>query len=342
MSWDTYYRGTGEAHDVVLPDPPPWRTFPRRSAPRTFRPPKGLTDAVNAAVFLHRPLLITGPAGSGKSTVIEQVADELRLGPVLRWHITSRSTLTDGLYRYDALGHIHALRLAQTAGGAKKGAGTATPGGSGGGGSSARGGDDIAAFLQLGPLGTALLPDTTRPRALLIDEIDKSDLDLPSDLLDVLERGVFEIPELVRHSRPAVSVRRWRGDGEGDGDGAEPLPPYEVKDGRVSCERFPFIVMTSNGEREFPAPFLRRCIRYDMPPLSAALLRSAVEAHIGQAVTDEAGGLIQDFVDRVGRGEALAVDQLLNAVKLVTDGQGPTGEQRDRLLGYLLRNLSGA
>ncbi|MEI5102654.1 AAA family ATPase [Streptomyces sp. PmtG] len=320
MAWDTYYRGTGEPHDTELPDPPPWRVFPRRSAPRTFQPPEGLTDAVNAAVFLHRPLLITGAAGSGKSTVIEQVADELLLGPVLRWHITSRSTLSDALYRYDALGHIHTLRLAQS-------------------GAAAGHTDDISAFLQLGPLGTALLPDSSRPRALLIDEIDKSDLDLPSDLLDVLERGVYEIPELVRHSKPRVPVRRWRGDGE---DKASERPPYDVHGGRVQCSRFPFIVMTSNGEREFPAPFLRRCIRYDMPPLSVDLLRTAVEAHVGQSLPADAAELVKAFVERVAHGQTLAVDQLLNAVKLVIDDQGPTGEQRERLIGYLLRNLTGA
>ncbi|MEU6091877.1 AAA family ATPase [Streptomyces sp. NPDC047085] len=321
MAWNPYYVGTGEPHHTELPPPPPWRTFPRRTAPRTFQPPEGLTDAVNAALFLHRPLLITGPAGSGKSSVIEQVADELSLGPVLRWHITSRSTLTDALYRYDALGHIHTLRLAQS----KDKAAEAT--------------DDIAQFLQLGPLGTALLPGADRPRALLVDEIDKSDLDLPSDLLDVLERGEYEIPELVRHSRKDVQVRRWRGDNENP---AVDPPPYTVHGGRVSCDRFPFIVMTSNGEREFPAPFLRRCIRYDMPPLTADLLRAAVEAHLDQVVTDDAQRLIDDFVNRVSLGETLAVDQLLNAVKLVTDGNAPAEPQRQRLIDCLLRDLSGA
>ncbi|MFE2313870.1 AAA family ATPase [Streptomyces sp. NPDC059441] len=321
MTWNTFYRGSGEPHDTELPPPPPWRTFPRRSAPRTFQPPKGLTDAVNAALFLHRPLLITGPAGSGKSSVIEQVADELHLGAVLRWHITSRSTLSDALYRYDALGHIHTLRLAQS----KATAGKAE--------------DDIAEFLQFGPLGTALLPGTDRPRALLIDEIDKSDLDLPSDLLDVLERGQYEIPELVRHTRTTVAIKRWRGDGE---DPTGDLAPYSVVRGQVSCDRFPFIVMTSNGEREFPAPFLRRCIRYDMPPLTPDLLRAAVEAHLEQSVTDETQALIDDFVRRVAIGEALAVDQLLNAVKLITDSNAPIEAQRDRLLSLLLRDLSSA
>ncbi|MEU5595742.1 AAA family ATPase [Streptomyces sp. NPDC020298] len=339
MAWNTYYQGTGEAHDTELPPPPPWRTFPRRSAPRTFQPPVGLTDAVNAALFLHRPLLITGPAGSGKSSVIEQVADELRLGPVLRWHITSRSTLSDALYRYDALGHIHTLRLSQSK--AKGDSGESGENGESENGESAEVvEDDIAQFLQIGPLGTALLPGYDRPRALLIDEIDKSDLDLPSDLLDVLERGEYEIPELVRHAREEVGIRRWRGDGEDLTEGD--LDPYVVVNGRVSCDRFPFIVMTSNGEREFPAPFLRRCIRYDMPDMTPELLRDAVEAHLGQAVTQEAGDLIDEFVKRVALGQALAVDQLLNAVKLITDSNAPVEPQRERLLRCLLRDLSGA
>lgn len=199
--------------------------------------------------------------------------------------------------------------------------------------------DDIAKFLQFGPLGTALLPGTDRPRALLIDEIDKSDLDLPSDLLDVLERGQYEIPELVRHTREKVKVKRWRGNGQ---DSAHDLASYPVVRGQVSCDRFPFIVMTSNGEREFPAPFLRRCIRYDMPPLTSGLLRAAVEAHLEQAVTDEAQALIEAFVTRIAVGEALAVDQLLNAIKLITDSNAPIDAQRDSLLGLLLRDLSSA
>ncbi len=170
MTWTPYYRGDGVARDVTIAAPPPWRRFPREPQHERFRPPLGLIEAVNAAVHLRRPLLITGPAGFGKSTVVDQVAHELKLGDVLRWHVTSRSTLRDALYRYDALARIHAHNIDDIA-------------------------DDIGPFLQLGPLGTALVP-TDQPRALLIDEIDKSELDLPSDLLDVLERGEFEILEL--------------------------------------------------------------------------------------------------------------------------------------------------
>ncbi|MFB6555836.1 AAA family ATPase [Streptomyces sp. NPDC056405] len=332
MSWTTYYVGNGEPRDVTLAGPPPWRTFPRVADQRAFQPPEGLADAVNAALYLHRPLLITGSAGTGKSTVIEQVAAELKLGRVLRWHITSRSTLPDALYQYDALGHIHSLRLHQTPyqGPPRTGRSRirrharADP---------AQQVDNIGPFLQLGPLGTSLLPSEDRPRALLIDEIDKSDIDLPSDLLDVLERGEFEIPELVRHRLPKVAVREWD----------ERKRTYLVKDGHVRCTRFPFIVMTSNGERDFPAPFLRRCIRYTMPTPTADTLRAAVGAHLkcDPPRTGPVSDLIEGFAARIAAGDALAVDQLLNAVRLITDDQAPTGAQRERILELLLRELAG-
>ncbi|WP_370416072.1 AAA family ATPase [Streptomyces fradiae] len=323
MTWQPFYAGHGtppaRAEDrVALPPAPPWREFPRRSLHRQFVPPAGLVEAVNAALALRRPLLVTGPAGSGKSTVIEQVAAELDLGTVLRWHITSRSALTDALYRYDALGRIHAQRLQAPDG-------TAT-------GGAAPGGDDIAPFLRMGPLGTALLP-AERPRALLIDEIDKSDLDLPSDLLDVLERGEFEIPELARYGTDVVAVREWQGDTH-----------HEVRRGRVQCTEFPFIVMTSNGERDFPAAFLRRCVRYTMPlPTPETLLR-IVEAHMGteQAGTAEAGRLVSAFLERLGAGESLAVDQLLNAVHLLAGTDAPDEARRQAVEDLILRELSHA
>ncbi|GLF95852.1 AAA family ATPase [Streptomyces yaizuensis] len=330
MTWQTYYRGDGLPRDVELADPPPWRTFPRRSAHEAFQPPEGLTDAVNAALYLRRPLLITGAAGTGKSTVVEQVAAELRLGSVLRWHITSRSTLADALCRYDALGHIHALRLRQTVQPATE---PATEKGTEPATETATGADDIAPFLRLGPLGTALLPGT-RPRALLIDEIDKSDLDLPSDLLDVLERGEFEIPELVRHPGELIPVRT------ADTDARR---THDIADGHVQCTEFPFIVMTSNGERDFAPPFLRRCVRYEMPAPTADTLRRAVAAHLGAELPGQGpvAGLIESFAARVERGDSLAVDQLLNAVRLLTDAGAPTGEQRERLLALLTRELNG-
>ncbi|WP_410600796.1 AAA family ATPase [Amycolatopsis sp. lyj-90] len=307
MTWSPYYHGDGTQRRVDLPTPPPWRTFPRQSQHAQFQPPEGLVEAVNAAVQLRRPLLLRGPAGSGKSTVPDQVAHELDLGPVVRWHVTSRSTLRDALYRYDALGRIHAHNLS---------AANTLPDNNY---------DDIGDYLQLGPLGTALLP-TKRPRALLIDEIDKSDLDLPSDLLDVLERGEFEIPELARHPQPVVSVRTWHS-----------FETATITRGQIACTEFPFIVMTSNDERGFPEAFLRRCIRFAMPPASPEMLHKILAAHLGPGVTGTRATLVTEFVERVSRGERLAVDQLLNAVHLLTD---ESVLAPDNLRQLLLRELS--
>ena len=311
MAWERYYHGDGTPRPGVrLPDPPRWRSFPRSSAGKMFLPPEGLVDVVNAALRLRRPLLITGAPGSGKSTVIEQVAQELNLGQVFRWHITSQSSLPDALYRYDALGRIHAQRLRPD---------TLQE-------------DSIASFLQLGPLGSALAP-ADRPRALLVDEIDKSDLDLPGDLLEVLERGEFEIPELVRENDDAdVDVRLW--DSE---------QTSRVVRGRVQCTEFPFIVLTSNGEQEMSAPFLRRCLRFEMPRPSPDMLRGVIRGWLGMDVVDDspAAALIAEFVRRVEAGEKLAVDQLLSTVYLLVGEGAPEGEQRERLAQVLMRNLSG-
>ncbi|GAA1237414.1 AAA family ATPase [Streptomyces rhizosphaericus] len=324
MSWTPYYRGTGvppkdPAELPKLPPPPPWRApvrpheaDTRKDPATTYRPTPGLVDAVNAALHLRRPLLLTGRAGSGKSTVIRQIAAELDLGEVLHWHITSRSTLTDALYHYDALGRIHAQNL-------RTGSGKTQPDGE-------AHQDDIGDYVQLGPLGTALLPGD-RPRALLIDEIDKSDLDLPSDLLDVLERGGFQIPELARHSTPDIQVRT--------ADDVKSI----ITRGRVQCTEFPVILLTSNGERDFPAPFLRRCIRFEMPPLSRETLTDIVAAHLHDIEDSTTADIVQNFLEKLNSGEYVAIDQLLNAVYLLRGDRVSDPVQRKDLQGMLLQGL---
>src|SRR5205823_6354697 len=122
---------------------------------QAYRADDKVVNMVNAALYLRRPLLVTGRPGTGKSTLAYSIAFELKLGPVLYWPITSRSTLTESLYQYDALGRLQEASLQQSA---------------------SRSGDfqspDIGRFIRLGPLGTALLP-RARPRVLLIDELDK-------------------------------------------------------------------------------------------------------------------------------------------------------------------------
>ncbi|MFI6639874.1 AAA family ATPase [Streptomyces sp. NPDC050504] len=316
------YTGTDEPHDRIerLPPPPPWRAFdgspvlPPPTGPvaappdrvhraTTYQATDEVVQLVNAALYLRRPLLVTGPPGSGKSSLPHAVARELRLGPLLRWNITSRTTLQDGLYRYDPLSRLYAA---------------SRDGGRG------RVGGDVQDHLRLGPLGTALLP-YERPRVLLIDEIDKSDLDLPNDLLHVLEEGEYEIPELVRGATDAQVMIAGQDE------------RVTVHKGRVRCRAFPFVVLTSNGEREFPPAFLRRCVTLQLRQPQPAHLAEIVRAHLG-GLDAYGQSLVDQFLRRGDEGE-LATDQLLNAIYL-TGAAGLTGRTRDELARRLMPYLS--
>jgi MoxR-like ATPase len=323
-SWRVF-QGTGEPHNGLtnLPPPPPWRRSSEQASPiLPDRPPAYLEAerdrgrplqlkmdvrrAINSALTLRRPLLVTGKPGVGKSSLASAVAYELRMGPVLQWSITSRSTVKSGLYEYDAVGRLHAGE-----------------------------GAHIGDFLRLGPLGSALYP-TTWPRVLLIDEIDKGDIDLPNDLLNVLEDGHFEIPELARAKDPVIEVKLHESD--------ERVP---ISGGRVVSRQFPFIAMTSNGEREFPPPFLRRCIRMTIPQPDDEELVRIVDSHLKQylsaEVRDEMRQLVARFVT-ARQTQELATDQLLNAVFVVL-GNGRFGREdgeRQAVLDLLLKQLTTA
>ncbi|MEC3997493.1 MoxR family ATPase [Actinacidiphila sp. DG2A-62] len=311
-----------------------------------YRADEREVQLVNLALHLRRPLLITGKPGVGKSTLAYAVAHELRLGPVLRWPVTSRTTLRDGLYAYDAIGRLHDSGLG---GGAPAGprTGTAEAAGDTAGGEQARNGGasraagrpdvaDIGRYLRLGPLGTALLP-WRHPRVLLIDEIDKSDLDLPNDLLNVFEEGEFTIPELAR-----------LGDGPQRVMTADGTRTATVVGGTVRCAQFPLTVLTSNAEREFPPAFLRRCVRLEIRPPDAGRLAAMVAAHLGDDAADadpDAAAvrttLIAEFLRRrEEEGAELANDQLLNA--LLMAGRGLWSRPADRAVieDVLLRPLN--
>ena len=268
---------------------------------KTFEPDEDHKRMVNAALYLRRPLLITGSPGIGKSSLAYSVAYELKLGKVLYWPITTKSTIQDGLYQYDAISRLQDIQIERL----KKPDGTIEP-------------PDIGQYIRLGPLGSALVA-SKRPRVLLIDKIDKSDIDLPNDLLNVFEEGSFEIPELSRIQQKQDHVFVFSHDRQ------EKIP---VSKGRVVCEEFPLILLTSNAERELPAPFLRRCLRLDIAEPNLDKLKKIVESHFGEKEQIKNNELIETFFKLRNEG-SLSTDQLLNAIYMTTKGIDLSGENKD-------------
>jgi len=316
------YRGSGEPHGGLrekLPEPPPWRTFNRSGDDATrrlgelaravsYRPDDEEIELVNAALYLRRPLLVTGKPGTGKSTLAHSVARELGLGRVLSWPITSKSDRLEGLYQYDAIARLQDASLRQSEG--RDAADL-----------------DIGRYIRLGPLGTALLPQHL-PRVLLIDELDKSDIDLPNDLLTLFEEGKYEIRELSRIAADQPTANVQTHDGEST---------VEIRDGKVCCEAFPLIIITSNGERDFPPPFLRRCLRLQLKPPSKDRLNDIVRAHLGRNAAETAADLLDRFVSLRNNGD-LATDQLLNAIYLASRHAWPG--DREKLVSEVMQYLN--
>ncbi|HOI52232.1 MAG TPA: MoxR family ATPase [Azonexus sp.] len=205
----------------------------RFSGTDTYVAPRDLTLAVNAAIALQRPLLIKGEPGTGKTLLAEEVAGALGL-PLFQWHIKSTTKAQQGLYEYDAVSRLRDSQL----------------------------GDprvaDIAHYIVPGVLWQAFECDT--PSVVLIDEIDKADIEFPNDLLRELDRMEFHCYELQK---------------------------------TIRARHRPLIVITSNNEKELPDAFLRRCffhyikfpdretmqriVAVHFPTLKQELLREALE-----------------------------------------------------------------
>ncbi|MCC6847485.1 MAG: MoxR family ATPase [Deltaproteobacteria bacterium] len=178
-----------------------------------------LVDAVNCAVALERPLLIKGEPGTGKTLLARHVSDGLGM-PMLSWHIKSTSKAADGLYVYDTVQRLNDSRF-------------------GGGDVS-----DIRRYIRLGPLGQAFA--APKRQVLLIDEVDKADLEFPNDLLRELDEMRFTVIET--------------------GD-------------EVAAKERPVVIITSNNEKELPDAFLRRCIFHYIEFPDAALMKKIVAVH---------------------------------------------------------------
>jgi MoxR-like ATPase len=221
-----------------------------------------LVTAVNLAIYLQRPLLLEGDAGCGKSRLARHVAYELGL-PFYEWFVRSTSRAQDGLYTYDSILRLHDVHISQAKASSKPGLkqGTAeAPLG--------RDPQNPMDYVTYGALGKAFKLQEC-PAVVLIDEIDKADIDFPNDLLTVLdEPWKFEIHET---DEPAVTAK---------------YPPI--------------VIITSNKEKgNLPAPFLRRCVYFYLEfPSDSGRLKAIVDAHYEGGNKQPATGLVAAAAER--------------------------------------------
>jgi MoxR-like ATPase len=196
------------------------------SSPEPYSASEELKRAVNLAIFLGRPLLVEGEAGCGKTRLARAVAYELGL-PFFSWEVRSTSKAQDGLYAYDSLRRLHDVQLGER---------------------SKRDPDDVAQYCELGALGKAFRLKECAG-VVLIDEIDKADLDFPNDLLSVLDKPwEFEIKET----------------GE-----------------KVAATYVPIVIITSNKEKgNLPLPFLRRCVYFEIRFPDEEALKDILKQHL--------------------------------------------------------------
>jgi MoxR-like ATPase len=179
--------------------------------------------AVNAAITLQRPLLVKGEPGTGKTMLAEQVAAALNL-PLLQWHIKSTTKAQQGLYEYDAVSRLRDSQLSDDESAAKV--------------------RDIRNYIVKGTLWQAF--ESEQPVALLIDEIDKADIEFPNDLLRELDRMEFYV--------------------------------YETRE-LIKARHRPLVFITSNNEKELPDAFLRRCFFHYIKFPDPVTMQKIVDVH---------------------------------------------------------------
>jgi MoxR-like ATPase len=192
---------------------------PRFRGTDSYLSSEGLQAAVNCALTLQRPLLVRGEPGTGKTLLAEAVAESLGLR-LLTWHVKSTTRAQDGLYVYDTVQRLYDSRFGD--------------------------GDvrDIRRYIRMGPLGESF---ASKERVvLLIDEVDKADVEFPNDLLHELDRMRFRISET---NEDVVATHR------------------------------PVVIITSNNEKELPDAFLRRCVFHFIDFPDQELMRRIVDVH---------------------------------------------------------------
>ena len=212
------------------------------SGPHAYLPSDELVEAVNLALLLKRPLLLRGEPGCGKTRLAGAVATELEWSSFC-WSVKSTTTINEGGSRYDALGRLRDAQLA-----------AADP-------EAATRAREIDNYLEDGVLAQAFRSPV--PAVLLIDEIDKADLDFPNDLLELLDEQRIRIPET-----------------------GEELTPQHP----------PLMIITSNDEKDLPDAFLRRCLFHYIEFPDDARLRRIVDAHFDASPDDLVSAAVSRFV----------------------------------------------
>ncbi|MFJ1291373.1 MoxR family ATPase [Paracoccus yeei] len=250
--------------------------------------PPDLAVAVNAAITLERPLLVKGEPGTGKTELARQVATSLGL-PIIEWNVKSTTRAQQGLYEYDA---VSRLRDSQLGDGRVH---------------------DIANYIRKGKLWQAF--EAPGKVVLLIDEIDKADIEFPNDLLQELDRMEFHV--------------------------------YETGE-TIRARHRPVVVITSNNEKELPDAFLRRCFFHYIRFPDAETLQKIVEVHFPRLkprLLDEALTQFLELRAVQGLKKKPSTSELLDWLKLILaedlspeDLKRPAGEVLPRLHGALLKN----
>jgi MoxR-like ATPase len=249
--------------------------------------------AVNAAITLQRPLLVKGEPGTGKTMLAEEVAEALNL-PLLQWHIKSTTKAQQGLYEYDAVSRLRDSQLSGVDGGDKV--------------------KDINNYIVKGVLWQAFTAD--QPVALLIDEIDKADIEFPNDLLRELDRMEFYC--------------------------------YETRE-LIKAKHRPLVFITSNNEKELPDAFLRRCFFHYIKFPDAPVMQQIVDVHFPGLKKELLTAAMKTFFDirnLPGLKKKPSTSELLDWLKLLMAEDIPlealqSADQKvsvPPLVGALLKN----
>ncbi|AAU49890.1 ATPase, AAA family protein [Burkholderia mallei ATCC 23344] len=241
--------------------------------------------AVNAALTLERPLLIKGEPGTGKTMLAEEVAAALGM-PLLQWHIKSTTKAQQGLYEYDAVSRLRDSQL----------------------------GDervkDIANYIVKGVLWQAF--EAQHPSVLLIDEIDKADIEFPNDLLRELDRMEFHV--------------------------------YETRE-TVRARHRPLVIITSNNEKELPDAFLRRCFFHYIRFPDPSTMQKIVEVHYPGIKQDLLRAALESFFELRGVSglkKKPSTSELLDWLKLLLAEDIPPDALRSKDQKQIVPPLAGA